>query len=404
MDFLIIADDFTGAYDTAVQFQKRGIDIPVVFETKNMVKKRSCIIDTETRGLVKSSAYDKVRNIVDNINNIDTYDFYYKKVDSTLRGNIGLEILAIDEVVKFDLIISLPANPDTKRTVQEGILLLDNVSIKNSNISQDLRNAVSEDNLKHLLESQLGEEVIHIGLKELRSNSLNLMQDNNRIISFDTITNGDMDYVVKYILSLHRKTLWVGCAGLANAILHVMYPSFPVLCVVGSLSDISRNQVDYAISRGSSSVYINIASLIKGADMNDYINEAVDKIRNGKNTILYTARDKSDIYEAYYEAEKIGISKSRLFDFINNIIGEISSEIVERVTVSGVLLTGGDTALSFTRHNSNPPKILGELLPSVPLLLLEKDHKSELKVVIKGGHIGQTEVLHYCINKLREMS
>lgn len=403
MDFLIIADDFTGAYDTAVQFQKRGIDLPVVFEIKDMVKNRSCIIDTETRGLIKSSAYNKIKSIVNNIK-LANYDFYYKKVDSTLRGNIGSEILAIDEVLKFDLIIFLPANPDTKRTVQEGILLLDNVSIKNSDIFQDLGNAVYEDNVKHLLESQLDEKVIHIGLKELRSKSLNLFKDNRRIISFDTTTNGDMDYVVEYILSLHRKILWVGCAGLANAILHVIYPSLPVLCVVGSLSDISRKQVNYAISRGSTSVYINIASLIKGADKNKYINEAVEKISNGKNTILYTSRDKSDIFQAYYEAEKLGISKNRLFDFINNIIGELSYEIIQRVMVSGVLLTGGDTALSFTRHNSNTPKILGELLPSVPLLLLETDHKTELKVVIKGGHIGQTEALHYCINKLREMS
>ena len=47
--YLIIADDFTGANDTAVQVKKRGYNIKVTFSPPLKVEEKFVVIDKETR-------------------------------------------------------------------------------------------------------------------------------------------------------------------------------------------------------------------------------------------------------------------------------------------------------------------------------------------------------------------
>jgi len=62
-NYLIIADDFTGANDTGVQLKKRGIKTNVILDTKNINDfSISYVIDTESRGLTEKDAYEKVKN------------------------------------------------------------------------------------------------------------------------------------------------------------------------------------------------------------------------------------------------------------------------------------------------------------------------------------------------------
>ena len=51
----------------------------------------SNVIDTESRHISKEEAKEKVKAIVSKFSK-DKIEFFYKKVDSTLRGNIGSEI------------------------------------------------------------------------------------------------------------------------------------------------------------------------------------------------------------------------------------------------------------------------------------------------------------------------
>ncbi len=99
----VIADDLTGANDTGVQFAKKGYNTMV-----SILDKQSTIIipnnldvfvmDTETRELEDKTIRKILRNILKKIN-INKKDVVYKKVDSTLRGNIGDEIEEIMSIL-----------------------------------------------------------------------------------------------------------------------------------------------------------------------------------------------------------------------------------------------------------------------------------------------------------------
>ena len=94
--YLIIADDFTGANDTGVQMRRRGFPTEVLFSGKPFESDKSIVIDTESRTVRPDHAYEIVSHALEHI---DFKQFHYliKKIDSTMRGNIAMEILAADK-------------------------------------------------------------------------------------------------------------------------------------------------------------------------------------------------------------------------------------------------------------------------------------------------------------------
>ena len=64
---LIIADDFTGALDTGVQFAARGVKTRVVMDVDYSLAGADCdvlVMDTETRHVTPKDAYALVSRIV----------------------------------------------------------------------------------------------------------------------------------------------------------------------------------------------------------------------------------------------------------------------------------------------------------------------------------------------------
>ena len=93
--FYIIADDLTGASDTGAQFAKNNYKTMVSIledESFDVVVPDDLdvfVIDTETRETGEKIARNRIKNILKKLN-ISKEDIVYKKVDSTLRGNVGV--------------------------------------------------------------------------------------------------------------------------------------------------------------------------------------------------------------------------------------------------------------------------------------------------------------------------
>ena len=91
----IIADDFTGSTDTGLQLCKKGALTGVIINFSEINRALEeldvVVIDTESRFDMKETAFKKVYNISRTLTEKGLPHFY-KKLDSTLRGNIGAEI------------------------------------------------------------------------------------------------------------------------------------------------------------------------------------------------------------------------------------------------------------------------------------------------------------------------
>ena len=82
---LIIADDFTGALDTGVQFTKVGIKTKVLVNTELNLDQNSdvevLVLNAETRHLEKKQAYDIIYRLIKTAEKAKI-PFIYKKTDS----------------------------------------------------------------------------------------------------------------------------------------------------------------------------------------------------------------------------------------------------------------------------------------------------------------------------------
>ncbi|MDF2673027.1 MAG: rp-dependent type effector protein [Clostridiales bacterium] len=403
--YLIVADDFTGANDTGVQLKRRGIDTNVVFSSELIdTDSSSFVIDTESRGMSGEKAYATVRSILSKVD-FSNFKYVIKKVDSTLRGNIAKEIKAVDEAYQSELVIFAPALPDLKRTTINGIHMLNNVPITKTEMGKDPKKPVKEDNITELLKETYIEKITHISLDRVQNQDIDL--SDGRVYTFDAVSNLDMRNIIKASIKTGKKALLVGTAAMADNLFEIEKSTAPALSIVASVSNVTRQQIKYAESNGITLVKVPVYNIIEGkAEIELFIDEAVKLLKEGKDTMLLTSS--SYDYEEYIKTneagEKRGMANEYISIFTQNLIGDISKEILDKAEVSGVFLTGGDTAIGFfEKVESLGSSILQEIAFGIPMMKLVGGPFEGLKVVTKAGAFGKDDVITYAHRKLKEV-
>src|SRR6185503_18058982 len=84
----IIADDLTGACDTALQFATGGYRAALALDDSALARAdvEALAIDTDSRASAPREAYEQVTQALGRVRDAGI-GAIYKKVDSTLRGN-----------------------------------------------------------------------------------------------------------------------------------------------------------------------------------------------------------------------------------------------------------------------------------------------------------------------------
>jgi uncharacterized protein YgbK (DUF1537 family) len=121
-----VADDLSGAADCAVAFMSTGLTACVLFGDADMDVDADVIaIDAGTRRMAADDAGHESRRI---FGKIAAGPLIYKKIDSMLRGHIGVEVAAaLDGRRTLDartIVVMAPAFPAMGRTTVNGIQLV----------------------------------------------------------------------------------------------------------------------------------------------------------------------------------------------------------------------------------------------------------------------------------------
>lgn len=398
---LMLADDFTGAGDSGVQMTKNGIEAHIVFDANNIDPKKSYVIDTESRNISGELAYAKVHDILEQLSD-KPFEHYFKKIDSTIRGNICDEVSAAAEVLKPDVIVFNPANPDSGRTVEAGRLMMNGVRICETEIMRDPLCLVTEDHLPTMLTNELKTKVQYFSLSEVREKKFEW--DGSPFVTFDVLSNQDFATVVNYFLNLEKRVLWVGSAGMANNLFAALQPHDPVLCLVGSISQTSRQQVKTVVTNGIVLVELNIPKLLrKETTLQEVADEAVAHLDRGRDVVVVSAKEHEDYLDAVDTGRKLGMERADVAKYTQERLGELSTLILARSKVSSLFLTGGDTAISVSKWmHSDGAKIIDEVQPTVALIELDGGDYPGLTCVVKGGSIGTPETIWKSIVYLKE--
>lgn len=402
--YLIVADDFTGANDTGVQLKRRGVPTSVVFSSEFIASEGSFVLDTESRALGPEEAAAAVRAGLKGVD-LTAFGRVMKKVDSTLRGSVAAEIKAVDELYGSELVVFAPALPDLGRTTVGGVHLLKGISITRTELAKDPKTPVTEDNITKLLEAVYDEPVTHISEDQVSAGEIDFSA--GRVFTCDSATNADLRSVIQAAVATGKRTLWVGTAAMADHLLGVEVDVPPALAVVASVSAVSREQVNFAAGEGIPLVSVPIPELLTGEQkMETYVAQTVALLKEGKDAILASSAscNRAELDRSVAVGEKLNMTREQVSGYTQMVMGRMTKAILEQTPISGMFLTGGDTALGFFMEaRSLGSSIVTEIAVGIPMMRLSGGPFAGLKVVTKAGAFGKEDAITFALRKLKEV-
>ena len=401
--YLIIADDLTGSNDTGVQMRKRGIPVDVILFPENKKTDRSIVLDTESRNLSPDEAYQKVKDLTKKVLENNDFDIVYKKVDSTLRGNIAIEIKAICEIYKPSKVVFAPSYPKIGRTTQNKIHRLSGTPLMETEMAEDPLSPIKTDNIVELLKSEFTEPIIHHDNKSFNEN--NNILSGGKFHTFDIATSSDILKLANLLINSNEKILYVGSAGLAEGIFENLYRAPPILSVIGSISEVSLKQMNYAEKNEVQVIQVNKESIFNEESYVNYVKEITELLENNNDVILTASRTRKDYEETIQYAKKEkNLNTVESSTFVKNCLSTITKEVLKSTKISGLFLTGGDTAIAvIEKLGGTGCAIQSEILTGIIHSTLIGGEYHGLNLITKAGAFGKEEDLFFCINKLKEI-
>ena len=120
---MIQADDLTGAADTAVGFAAAGLSSRRAAVARRGARSRCRRRrwSPSTRPAVTSRRRERARSGGGVVAHCDDRAWLYKKVDSTLRGNVAAELAAVERALRPSRVVVAPAFPALGRTTVDGV-------------------------------------------------------------------------------------------------------------------------------------------------------------------------------------------------------------------------------------------------------------------------------------------
>ena len=414
LKLVVIADDLTGANDAGVQFAKQGLTVRVVLGTpiadSGNQRTDVMVLDTDSRATQPDKAYESVRNAGQIVKQMEEITpLVFKKIDSTLRGNIGAEIDAAMAVFDVEWAAVVPAFPANGRITVGGWHLLNQVPIAESEISRDPKTPVHESVLPDLLAAQSRHKVGHVfltdvscGADAVKRRIRELRSEGVKVVSFDASTKAHLDTIATAIQASEATALWVGCAGLAEMIPKVMgWPrtepisqpgvSGSVLVVAGRVSNVSARPMHRFLEQENVQLVSLRADYLiadEEKELRRCVQEASDGLKAGKDVLLASAVDADSVVKGCSE-------------IISAAMGKVVQQVIF-LKPAGLFLTGGDTAVSVCRAlGVNSINILDEVLPGIPLGELDGGCCPGMRVVTKAGAFGGEDAIVVAVKVLK---
>jgi D-threonate/D-erythronate kinase len=415
----IIADDLTGANDTALQFHLRGSNTQILLDyemyLQNIKTAQTWAISTETRNTNSETAYAKVKSATKTFIDKLNLEFFYKKIDSTLRGNIAVETLAMLEVLNWDAAIIIPAFPSEGRITVGGYHLLKGVPIERTELARDVHSPIFESHIPTLLKSQLDDDKKDfVGLIEL-STIMNgagpilfkineLIAQGKKLIVADSVSITDIEQVVLAINKSDYNILPAGSSACAQVLGNIWLPEMknqhisktipelPKLIVSGSATQLTENQLkklsDSDDFDNTYFINLDLKTILNGID-NELVNRIINNLGNNNIVVVNTSYLLTDFDGFSDDCLNAGLTKPKLASQITDFLAELTKVIVSKRDV--ILITlGGETSYKCCHAiDSLQLQLVDEVAPSIALSI---DHKAQW-IVAKSGNLGSSNTL-----------
>lgn len=414
----IVADDLTGAIDTAQGFAARGHETSVVAvlsvgsELQADTPESSIVgVNTDSRYNVAERAADRVAAVVRRIPG----ERVYKKIDSTLRGNVGSETNAALRASGADLALVAPAFPAAGRTTSYGIHYVNGTPVDQTEYAADTKGPSSA-TVTDYFEGydrtvvHISADIIEAGHERVAARLADTVQqtDEPPVVVCDACDGSDLATIAD--AGDEYDTLYVGSGGLAE---HVAVPesgadstgslSPPAgapLGVVGSVSSTSIAQLE----RVPEEIVIELdpITLLTETAVKDAVEVVCDRLAYNEPAILTAATDKQTVAQTIEAGKRRGLNSEEIGSHIAAGLAETAAAVVTTEPPSGLFYTGGDVAIEgLSSLDATIVRLLGRSISTgIPVGRLVDGVSPGIPLITKAGGFGDEEAIINCLEAL----
>ncbi len=409
---VIIADDLTGANEIASLVVKEGKKPLVLIHppdnhiiTELWKSYDSLVVNLNSRNLSPQRAYHTVKDFLISSRTVRER-LAYKKIDSTLRGNVGKEIDAVLDAECAEIAVLVPALPKMGRVTVGGHHLVNGLPVGRTSYAQTSTGTFLSGFLQ--LQAQCSHQVGYIGLESTESGPDTICQQlvaeckkGSSIIICDCCSQGDLENIRQAIVNLNVRVLPVGSAGLFEELFKEDESHFlPSLIACGSLNRISRFQLTKLMDEERNGyLELDVSSLLskdKQEVFKNLVLEGEAILSQGRNLSIATSEKRWGDRKNETHMMRSKIDQS---------LAWLAKHFIESFPLAGVIVTGGDTAMALLDVLCTQSlEIVGEVEPFVPIGIVRGGKWEGMVIITKTGGFGREDVFLKALDYLDKRS
>jgi D-threonate/D-erythronate kinase len=419
---LVVADDLTGANATAARYTATGMSAVSVTDAgaiADMMSRHDVVAASTSSRHV--DPLEAARRVAEAIDIAGPVELIVKRIDTTLRGNVGSEVAAALREVKRARegarALCVPAFPDAGRITVGGLQLVDGVAVARSPAGRDHLSPVTSSRVAEVIRQQTDLSIHEVHLDVVQADEATLVDtlhgdQHAEVVVLDATDRRDLSAIARAAarcadeFGAHWLVVDPGPFGPEYALARnpggpgsstsSPVPTIPPFVVIaGSVTGTTREQL-VALEQVHDAVFVDVDvdALDEGQVLEDLL-RAFDDAAGGAVVGVRTAASEGDVVEMDPGAAAR----------VPQQLGAVVRSLVDQRDVGGLYLTGGDVTIGvLTALGSSGIEIDEEVLPLAVTGKVVGGPHAGVRVVTKGGLIGDGMAAVTCIDALRRRS
>ena len=419
--YIVIADDLTGSNATCSLFKKIGLRAASILKLQDDINYDVDVISysTASRGLDKEEAYNKVSEAIKILKSKDVL-VYNKRIDSTLRGNIGAEINAMLDNLENDRIaVVVPAYPDSGRIVVNKTMLVNGVLLENSDAGKDPKTPIKTSCVESLVQKDIKYSSTYFTLSDIAqpieeiAKKIQEAIKKSRVLIFDAVNNEDIIKISKAIIhsDINIVTVDPGPFTLyySKELQKKNHLEKKILMVIGSVTATTKKQIEYILQEEDIFlVKMKVEDFFEKETCLKEIERVISFIKKGIKSydlFLVTTSPIGDEKKADLQklAKNLNTTVEQISKIIANTLTETAVKILkETQKFEGVYSSGGDITIALLEKlKAIGVEIREEVIPLAAYGRIIGGDFPNLKLVSKGGMVGDEKTIKLCLHKIK---
>lgn len=422
---VIVADDLTGANATSVLLVRNGFRASTFLNLEKYREEASRGIDvisisTDSRGVTGEEAHTRVGQVVRKMAGGDIA-LFSKRIDSTLRGNIGQEMKAMMEELPGHMAVIVPSFPSSGRVCIGGYLLVHQVPLEHTDVGKDPKTPIRNSKVETILKEQFSGQVdsIHLdcvlkGEAAIRDQLLDLSRSGAQAVIIDATTDEDIETIARAVKASGLPVIAVDPGPFTAAMARqelarpVQSVSKKILFTIGSVSNLTRRQIEQMKLKFDPLIYhVNARNLLDAKSLEAEAEKALDYLfeNMASHEILgiTTTVSEDQVLNLSAVAKAHHTTEEDISIRIADGLARITQRILDKSNQSiGALYTsGGDVTVAVCNAlNASGIIVKDEVLPLAVYGRLYEGAWDNFPIITKGGLVGGEDALILSIDYL----